>query len=53
MILKFEPKKIQGLSKLLALESHQNYAPNNCDKFFKILVKLPFILVPGCTLFFV
>jgi len=51
LILKFEPQTIQGLSKLLALESHQNYAPNNCDKFVKILVQLPFLLAPGCTLF--
>ena len=50
--LKFQPKTIQDLRKLLALESHQNIAPNNCDKVFKYLVKLPSLLAPGCTLFF-
>ena len=49
--LKLEPQTIQDIRKLLALESHQNYAPNICDKFFKILVKLPFLLALGCTLF--
>ena len=50
--LKFEPQTIQDLRKILVMESHQNNAPNNCDKFFKYIVKLPSILPPGCTLLF-
>ena len=37
--------------KILVLESHQNNVPNNCDKFFKYIVKLPSLLALGCTLF--
>jgi len=49
--LKFKPQAVQDLSKILALESHQNNAPINFDKFFKSVVKLPFLFVPECTVF--
>jgi len=49
--MKFEPQTIQDLSKILALESHQNNAPNNCDKFFKYIVKLPSLLAQDVQFF--
>jgi len=49
--LKFKPRSVQDLSKILALESHQKNAPINCDKFFKSVVKLPFLFMPECTFF--
>jgi len=49
--MKFKPQAVQDLSKILALESHQNNTPINCDKFFKSVVKLLSLFVPECTLF--
>ena len=51
MNLKFKLQKVQCLSSNLALESHQNSAPLNCDKFFKSIATSPFFFSrQNCTL---
>jgi len=47
----FESQAVQDVSKIFALESHQNNAPINCDKVFKYVVKLSSLFAPECTLF--
>jgi len=40
--MKFKPMKVQDRISTMALESHKNIAPINCDKFFKITATLPY-----------
>jgi len=49
-IIKFKPKKFQDLISTMALESHKNSAPINCDKFLKITTTLPYFLCQNYTL---
>jgi len=48
-IMKFKPMKVQDLISTMALESHKNSAPINCDKFFKITATLLYFLCQNYT----
>jgi len=49
-IMKFKIMKVKDLISTMALKSHKNIAPINCDKFCKITATLPYFLCQNYTL---